>query len=90
MEEQGRAQIDDNPNLPSTSRREDQRKIVDVELIDEEFQTTKERTGRSVVVSSILKNRRQNDVHRQTGQRLFFGERKQMTADSIHNKYHWI
>ncbi len=56
MVEQGRARIDDNPYLPSASRREDQRKIVDVGLIDEEFQTTNEKTEMSVVVSSIKKS----------------------------------
>jgi hypothetical protein len=55
MVEQGRARIDDNPDHPSTNRREDLKKIVDVGLIDEEFQTTNGRKGRSAVASSILK-----------------------------------
>jgi hypothetical protein len=55
MVEHGRARIDDNPYLPSANRREGLEKIVGVELIDEEFQTTNENKDRSVVASSIKK-----------------------------------
>lgn len=88
MVEPGRARKDDKANLPSANRREDLKKIVDAGLIDEEFQTTKEKTGKSAVVSSILKTGRQNDAHRLTGQRLLFRERKHLPADLIHIKYH--
>ena len=57
MVEHGRALIDDNPYLPSANRREDLKRIVDVGLIGEEFQTTNENKDRSVVESSIKKSR---------------------------------